>query len=347
MATLNVDIALSRRDFLLEVAFEVERSLALIGPSGGGKTSVLRAIAGLERPRAGTIRLGDETWFEAGGVNLPPDARSVGFVFQDYALFPHMDVVANVGFGARRRAEEVMERVGINHLARAYPKELSGGERQRVAVARALAREPAVLLLDEPTAALDVVTRDSVRAELVSLVGETGVPTIVVTHDIGEAAMFATAVGVMVDGRIRQIGRGAEVLGAPVDGLVARLVGHNVIDGVAVAGQHGVTDVTIRGGGRLSSTDRLVGPVDVLVHPAHIMIGATGDERTTNRFVGSVANVASDARGTRIHVGPFVADVPAEMPTRRPVTVGEVVTLSFPWNETRLVARERGAGEVV
>jgi molybdate transport system ATP-binding protein len=347
LATLSVDISLTRRDFVLSTSFSVDSCLALIGPSGGGKTSLLRAIAGLERPDSGTIGVGEELWFQAGTVDRSPDRRSVGFVFQDYALFPHMDVAANVAFGARRRAAEVMERVGIAHLSGVYPKELSGGERQRVAVARALAREPAVLLLDEPTAALDAVTRESVRVELVRLVVEARVPTIVVTHDLAEAAMFGSAVGVMVDGRVRQLGAVEELLGSPADGTVARLVGHNVVEGRATRGGDGLTDVVLSGGGQLRSTDQRDGSVDVVVDPRCITIGSVGEDPTINRFVGPVQTISSDIRGTRLRVGPFTADVPMQTSSGRPIGVGDVVSLSFPSNETRLVARDGAAGEMV
>ena len=226
MASLSIDISLARRAFDIEVAFDIDGVIALVGPSGGGKTSVLRAVAGLERPHRGVIALGDEVWFAAGSVDRAPDMRSVGFVFQDYALFPHMTVAQNVAFGARGDVASVMERVGIAHLRHVRPGEISGGECQRVAVARALAREPAVLLLDEPTAALDAMTRESVRRELVALIGEVGLPTLIVTHDFAEAALLADHVGILVEGRLRQLGSVAELFEAPVDSVVAKLTGN-------------------------------------------------------------------------------------------------------------------------
>ena len=168
MAALVLDVTCPLRSFELELALEVGReTFALVGPSGAGKTTALRAIAGLVRPERGRIVLGDEVLFDSErGVNRAPEERRVGLVFQEYALFPHLSVEANVGFGGRDRVHELLERFGIAHLARARPEELSGGERQRVALARALARDPAVLLLDEPMAALDAHTRAGVRAEL-------------------------------------------------------------------------------------------------------------------------------------------------------------------------------------
>ena len=159
---LALDLRLPRRSFDLEVALRVgAETLALVGPSGSGKSSVLRAIAGLERPAAGRIALGDEVLVRrrAAASTCPPRTRTVGLLFQEYALFPHLTVAQNVAFGGRDRAGELLGRMGIAHLARARPAELSGGERQRVALARALAREPRVLLLDEPMSALDAHTR--------------------------------------------------------------------------------------------------------------------------------------------------------------------------------------------
>src|SRR5207302_4600177 len=152
MASLRLDLAVPTRSFELELALELGReTVALVGPSGAGKTTVLRAIAGLLRPSRGIVECGGRVWF-GPGTNLRPEQRSVGFVFQEYALFPHLSVEQNVGFGGRR-ADGLLRRLRIEDLARAKPAELSGGERQRVALARALARDPQVLLLDEPMAA--------------------------------------------------------------------------------------------------------------------------------------------------------------------------------------------------
>ncbi len=191
MDSLSVDITVPLRSFSLRVKLEVGReTLAVVGPSGAGKTTLLRAIAGLARPSEGSIRLGAETWFDQR-TNLQPEQRSVGLVFQDYALFPHLTVAQNVGYGGSNGAGELLHSFGIAHLADVRPARLSGGERQRVAVARAVAREPRVLLLDEPLAALDSNTRNRVRTELTELLSEIRLPTLLVTHDEEDAQVLA------------------------------------------------------------------------------------------------------------------------------------------------------------
>jgi molybdate transport system ATP-binding protein len=211
-----------------------DRVTVLFGPSGAGKTTLLRALAGLERPDAGRIAFGEETWFDAArGIDLPPQARKVGLLFQEYALFPHLSVAGNVGFGLagrpreerRARIEELAASFGIADLLARRPAELSGGQRQRVALARALAPCPRLLLLDEPLSALDSPTREALREELRSLLDRSGVPAVVVTHDRAEALALGHRLAVLVDGVIRQVGPVERVFAAPADAEVARVVG--------------------------------------------------------------------------------------------------------------------------
>ena len=192
MATLSASFELPLRSFVLKLALEVEGTVALVGPSGAGKTSVLRAVAGLVKPPSGRIALDGDVWLDsATGLFRKPDERRVGLVFQEYALFPHMNVRQNIAYAGKSRADEYLERFRISHLAQARPNELSGGERQRVALARALARDPGVLLLDEPLSALDAHTKIAVRGELQELLREFGLPTLLVTHDYEDAVSLA------------------------------------------------------------------------------------------------------------------------------------------------------------
>jgi len=216
--------------------------LSLLGPSGSGKSTLLRIVAGLERPDAGAVLLGG-----TDVTRRPVHERDVGLVFQDQALFPHLDVGANVGFGLRmagvdrperrRRVSEALALVGLPGHEHRDPATLSGGEAQRVALARALAPRPSVLLMDEPLAALDQLLRERLLLELRSLFDELAVTVVAVTHDPTEAAALGDRVAVLLDGRIARVGPAGEVLARPGSAAVAALVGQrNVVPGVVEAG---------------------------------------------------------------------------------------------------------------
>jgi iron(III) transport system ATP-binding protein len=203
---------------------------AVLGLSGCGKTTLLRVIAGFERAERGSVTLAGAT-LDDGHTFIPPERRSIGYVPQEGALFPHLTVEANVGFGLPRRERRgakvrgLLEMVGIAQLARRLPHELSGGEQQRVALARALALEPQALLLDEPFSSLDASLRTHVREEVHSLLRAQGVTTVLVTHDQEEALSLADSVAVLRDGRIVQQGPPAELYERPVDERLARFLG--------------------------------------------------------------------------------------------------------------------------
>jgi molybdate transport system ATP-binding protein len=345
VVALRVDLTVPARGFDVGLALEVGReTVALVGPSGAGKTTVLRAVAGLVRPARGRIECDGETWFDSGrGVNLRPEERSVGLLFQDYALFPHLSVERNVGFGARGRVDELLERFGIRHLARARPRELSGGERQRVALARALARSPKALLLDEPTAALDAHTRAGVRAELGELLRELGLPALLVTHDFEDAAALADRVGVLVDGELRQVASPADLVAAPADGFVASLAGGTLVDGVARVTGDGLTEVRLDAGGTVYSTDAATGPVSVLVYPWEVSLGlhAVADESALNHVHGPVVSLAPVGNRVRVRVGGLTAEVTAASAERLGLAVGRPVVATFKATATRLLPRRR------
>ena len=203
--------------------------LALVGPSGSGKTTILRAIAGLTRPAQGRVACGGEVWLDtAKGVFVPPHLRRAGLVFQSYALFPHMDALANVAAALghlpaadrRERAAALLASVHLQGLEERRPSELSGGQQQRVALARALAREPAVLLLDEPFSAVDRRTRRALHDEIAALRRILKIPIVLVTHDLGEVAALADRVSVLDAGETLQSGKPDDVLGAPMSARV-------------------------------------------------------------------------------------------------------------------------------
>jgi iron(III) transport system ATP-binding protein len=208
----------------------------VLGPSGCGKTTLLRLIAGFERPETGSVTVGgalvagDGTW-------VPPERRRIGMVFQDYALFPHLTVERNVGFGVPRGAggdvQRALELVGLQHKADRHPHELSGGERQRVALARALAPGPEVVLLDEPFSSLDATLRADLRREVELILREAGTSAILVTHDQEEALTLADRLALMREGRIVQVGSPEDVYAQPAERWAAQFVGEvNVIPGV-------------------------------------------------------------------------------------------------------------------
>jgi molybdate transport system ATP-binding protein len=228
--------------------------LALVGPSGSGKSTVLRAIAGLYRPKNGSVGVDGEAWFDSEpGVWVPAHRRRAGLVFQSYALFPHLSALGNVATalghlprGQRRaRAGQLLELVHLAGLEARRPAELSGGQQQRVAVARALAREPQVLLLDEPFSAVDKATRQRLYRELAELRRQLRMPVVLVTHDLDEAIMLSDRMTVLHRGRTLQSGPPLEIMARPDNPEVARLVDlKNVFDGV-VADQRADAGVTL------------------------------------------------------------------------------------------------------
>jgi ABC-type sulfate/molybdate transport systems ATPase subunit len=336
MAALALDLTLPLRDFELRLELAVERTVALVGPSGAGKTSVLRSIAGLARAR-GRIALDGETWL-GDGVDRRPEERRVGFVFQDYALFPHLSVRANVAYGGRERVGELLERFRISHLADARPAELTGGERQRVALARALARKPAVLLLDAPLAALDAHTKERVRSELHELLRELALPTLLVTHDYADAAALADEVGVLVDGQLRQLGTPAELVARPRDPFVASFTGANLLHGVATR-DGDLSGVRLTSGEELFSTDDAEGEVGVVVYPWEIGLSREPTHDSPLNVVrGEVGPVFEVGNRVRVRVGPVTAEVTAASAGRLELAAGGVAYASFKATGTRLVS---------
>lgn len=258
-----------------EVTLDVPagESLALLGPSGCGKTTLLRLIAGFERPDAGSVTIRGRT-VVAPGLWIPPDQRRVGFVFQDYALFPHMSVAANVGFGLsdrstrKARVAEMLELVGLAHHAANMPHRLSGGEQQRVAVARALAPAPDVVLLDEPFSNLDAALRTKVRGELVEILSKAGATSVFVTHDHEEALSVGSRIAVMERGKVVEVSTPRDIYLNPQTPTAARSVGPaSMLRGRAEGG------VAICDLGRLPlGRPCTMGDVEILIRPESIRL---------------------------------------------------------------------------
>ena len=340
--------------FDLDVALEAPAGdcLALAGPSGAGKTSILRIVAGLVRPEHGRVSCGEDVWLDTTrGIDLPPERRRCGYVFQEYALFGHLRAWQNVAYGLRetprserrRRACELLERFGVAHVADARPRTLSGGERQRVALARALAPRPAALLLDEPLSALDARTRAGAGRELADALRHAAVPTLLVTHDFTEAALLGDRVGVIDGGRVVQTGTAAELAAAPASAFVADFTGASVLTGTAQPGADGLTHVVLDGGGSVTSVDAAQGPVAVSVYPWEIALDAAGAARTgsAQNHVGAEV-ISVTAVGNRIRIGlatpqPLVAEITEPSARELALAPGARVVATWKAAATRLL----------
>ena len=337
---LDVRIAHPLRAFSLGVELTVDgRTVALVGPSGAGKTTILRAIAGLVRPEQGRIALDGTPWLDTErGVDVPPERRRVGFVFQEYALFPHLSVRANVAFGGRARVDDLLERFRIAPLASARPATLSGGERQRVALARALARDPEVLLLDEPLSALDAHTRAHVRGELHDVLHQLALPTLVVTHDFEDAAALADTVGVIVDGRVLQVGSPGELVAAPADPFVASFTGANLLAGVAQPGPDGLTAVALDAGFTALTTEAGRGRAALAVYPWEVSLAReVPDDSAVNHVRAPIGSIVPLGNRVRVRVGPLAAEVTAGSAERLHLREGDVIVASFKATAARLL----------
>ncbi len=264
---------------LIDISLAVEpgEALALLGPSGCGKTTLLRAIAGLERPESGVIDIADTRVF-GDGIWVPPEERSVGLVFQNWALFPHMNVRKNVAYGLPRaerngaRVTEALELVGLSGLGDRAPDTLSGGQQQRVALARALAPRPGILLLDEPFSNLDTSLRVEVRSEVHRLLHDLGITSIYVTHDQEEAFVLGDRVAVMHDGRVEQVASPVQLYTAPATRWIAGFVGGAAFLPAQASGSTASSAL-----GPIPLQTPSVGAVEVLLRPEQLGLG-TGED---------------------------------------------------------------------
>ncbi len=254
--------------------------MALLGPSGCGKTTTLRMVAGLSPPESGSIAMAGRL-LDGPGIHVPAERRNVGMVFQDYALFPHLTVEGNIRFGldgrraeAEGRARDMMELTQLTHLADRRPAELSGGEQQRTALARSLAPNPHLLLLDEPFSSLDASLRKDLRREVRRILQATGVTTILVTHDQDEALSMCDRLALILDGEVQQVGTPRELYWSPGNEKVARFIGDvNLLPGTA-DGSLGVDSVL----GRLPVQKVRTGSVQVMLRPESIQVSYPEDE---------------------------------------------------------------------
>jgi iron(III) transport system ATP-binding protein len=288
----------------VSLAVETGEILCLLGPSGSGKSTLLRLIAGVERPTAGRIRL-DGSEVAGPRTFVEPERRRVGMVFQDYALFPHITIAANVAFGlkrlsrqaARQTAAAMLERVGLERYADSYPHMLSGGERQRVALARALAPKPRVLLMDEPFSSLDGSLRDQVRAETIALLRELGTTTLLVTHDPDEAMRVADRIALLRDGCLVQCARPRDLYAHPASTFAARTFGD--INELKVDCRGGCVETPLGAFAAPGIADGV--QASVCIRPQHLRIARSGAgapaEVVTTSFLGEIDHVVLTVAG--------------------------------------------------
>ncbi len=341
-------------DAELTIPLETTPVTVLFGPSAAGKTTLLRLIAGLDRPDEGSIYFRGQVWFDsARRVDLPPQQRRAGFLFQDYALFPHLSVARNVGFAAPSgKGAEILRAFGLQDLADRSPRSLSGGQQQRVALARALAAAPALILLDEPLSALDAPSRLRMRRELRRMLVESGVPAIVVTHDRMEALAFGDCMAVIIDGHIRQCGPIQEVFRRPADARVAESVGvENVLAVRIVAREEGL--LTLEAGGHhLLCVDQDTGgdsPLYACIRAEDVTISRetplqSPASSARNRIAGRVESVQVEGPVARVELDcgfPLVALITTQSVAGLTIRPGDTVAAIVKATSVHLTAASR------
>ncbi len=333
----------------------------LLGPSGCGKTTTLRCIAGLERPDSGTIRLG-ETVVVSDRVFIPTFRRDIGMVFQSYAVWPHMTVFENVAFPLRvgkdklagaaieRKVLEALELVGLNGLEKRMATQLSGGQQQRLSVARALVREPDVLLLDEPLSNLDAKLRERMRSELLLIQRRVGITTLFVTHDQVEALSMSDRIAVMDHGRIVQEGTPREIYHAPANEFVAGFIGStNLFSGRIGARDPGTGQIVIEtGAGQLRATGEggTGDSVIVAIRPEDVVLHRAGDAPTdaANVLEGAVEIGLFTGTSVEYHVRAAGQLLQARVSSRIDFTRGDAIRVELPPESIRVFSLAGGAG---
>jgi molybdate transport system ATP-binding protein len=354
--SLHVELAATVADLEIELSVDVatRECLAIAGPSGSGKSTILRYLAGIDTPSRGVIACGGELWLDtARSVSWSAERRRCGLLFQDYALFPHLSAWRNVAYGlrglagAKRKATalDLLERFGMADRANARPTTLSGGERQRVALARTLAPSPSLLLLDEPSSALDARTRAAATRSLQAILREMSTPVIVVTHDFHEAAALGDEVAVLDRGRIIQRGRAEELAARPASAFVADFTGAVVLTGAAyAAGAGALTRIKLDGGGEAAATSPAEGRVAVSVYPWEITLlppdarAAGSAQNLLMARVTSIVTVGNRARVGLLAGQPLVAEITHESVRGLGLEVGSDVAVAWKATATRVVA---------
>jgi iron(III) transport system ATP-binding protein len=330
LALEHVSLAFGSVQALDEVSLALTAGeiIFLLGPSGSGKSSLLRVVAGLERPQRGIVSLGGVP-VAGADVFVAPEHRRVGMVFQDYALFPHLTIAENVAFGLRRSPRDtadvvrsLLERLDISRYAASYPHMLSGGERQRVALARALAPQPQVLLMDEPFSSLDAQLRDRVRRETLDLLREFGTTTIVVSHDPNEALRTADRIALLRSGRLLQLGSADQLYSHPVSSFVARFLGD--VNELSATCHHGRVETAL---GSLAAPHIPHGAaVRVCIRPQHLRVAPSPTD-VRGRVIET--EIRGEIERVTVAVSGLAAPVSLSMFGRAHLIAGDAVFLAL------------------
>ncbi|MFI8090792.1 ABC transporter ATP-binding protein [Streptomyces sp. NPDC086080] len=351
----NLTKRFARHTALHELSLTVRDGeiFTLLGPSGCGKSTTLWSIAGLHRPDSGSIAFGDRVVFDHGRLDVEPEHRNCGVVFQSYAIWPHMSVAANVGYPLKlrrtaraqreRRVREVLDLVELGDHAGAYPHQLSGGQQQRVALARALAHPPDMLLLDEPFSNLDAKLRDRSRQWLKNLQEQVGVTTVFVTHDQDEALSVSDRVAVMNGGRVHQVGTPNDIYDRPADLFVADFVGTaNILTATLTEADGSHALLRIEGLDRplrVPHTERRLGPARVCIRPENIAIHRRGGAAPPPPDALTVTVESRAYLGDHYRCTVRIGSTPVTVTTARPLTDGEL-TISLPPADIRVFPEE-------
>lgn len=344
---LNGTFAMPLRDFCLDVVdFVVQdgETLALIGENGAGKSTVLRILSGLLRPASGRVVLNDRVLFDSGeGVFLAPEDRQIGYMFQNYALFPHMTARENIAYGLRvrrmpqgavdARVNELYKRMGIAEIADELVTRMSGGQRQRTALARVLAPSPELLLLDEPLSALDVRTQEQMRRELASVIRSEKIPCVLVTHSIVDALAVADRVAVIERGVIVACGAPEEVIHNPANGFVSSFSESlNLFRGRVVVSRSGVVCVDVAGV-KIWAATTLSGTVSVGIRPEELILSRGKFESSAiNSFRGTITRVEDTGLYQYVYMDigiVLAAAVTRQSMERLHFVIGDEVTVTF------------------
>ena len=295
----QLDFAYGRNQILFEFDFSLEESQigCLLGPSGCGKTTVLRAIAGFENPTKGEIVLNGNK-LNGSKIFVEPEKRQIGMVFQDIALFPHLSVESNIQFGIRtltqtqrdKRSNELLDLVGMSQFKKTYPHELSGGQQQRIALARAIAPKPSLLLMDEPLSSLDEELREQLAREIRLILQQEKISAILVTHDQNEAFAVGDHICVMHQGRVQQNDSAYNLYHRPLNRFVAEFIGEGALLPGVVADEDTITTDLGEIKGNLPESCKHQDNVDVLIRPENVILGDDKENRaviTERYFRGS------------------------------------------------------------